>query len=279
MEGESVKSSTLRDVLIGLSLAFLLLVCILGVMFLYSGAWPPLSVIESNSMQHDASSSALGIIDTGDMMVVKSSNGLDIVTYVEGVQSDYQKFGSYGDAIIYRSLGSMDGTPIIHRALIWLDYNDNGGWNAPSLKNYSGLWSVDNGDDWNNMSGALWLYNIGYADVAVFIDLDSLARHSGFVTMGDFNWRSVPGVLQRVGYVDQLDEGPSALNLIRPEWVESRAMIEVPWVGLIKLYANGKNLQMIPMNSILSLGMSIFLVLAVPLLSEYAIDRYRRKRE
>ena len=278
MEGKDGWGSALRDVLIGLLLAFILLIAILGAMFLYSNAWPPLSVIESNSMQHDATSSGLGIIDTGDMVIVKSSDGTDVISYVEGSKSAYEMFGGYGDAIIYRPLGSSDGTPIIHRTIIWLDYNDSNGWNAPSLEGYDGEWAVSAGDGWNNMTGTLLLKNIGYANVTVIIELDSLDPHSGYVTMGDFNWRNVP-ILKRVGYVDQLEEGPSALNLVRPEWVESRAMVEIPWVGLIKLYANDKNLDMIPLNSIYSLGISVFLILAIPLLSEYAFDRYRRKRE
>src|SRR6266571_7570283 len=55
-----------RDVVIaGLAVAI-----VIGSIFWYSGTWPPMVVIESGSMMH-GSDSSLGIIDTGDLTLVK----------------------------------------------------------------------------------------------------------------------------------------------------------------------------------------------------------------
>lgn len=52
-----------------------------------SGVSPPFTVVESYSMQHcqeDDKHSELGIIDTGDMILVKNKNKTTITSYVEG---------------------------------------------------------------------------------------------------------------------------------------------------------------------------------------------------
>lgn len=268
-----------QDVLIGILAAVIILILVLGGLFLYSGTWPPLSVVESQSMQHSADTSYIGIIDTGDMVVIQESDGLDVVTYIDGAQTGYSRFGGYGDVIIFMPAGDDSVTPIIHRAIIWLEYNSSGGWDAPSLEHYDGNWAVSDGDGWRGMTGTLILHGIGYADVSVVIELDEMNPHSGYVTMGDFNWRHVPGLLPRIGLIDQSEHGRSAYDLITPDWVMSKAMVEIPWLGSIKLLiSQGTEPAGIPMNSIIYLGVSIFVVLAVPLLLEYAVDKRRERR-
>ena len=46
-----------------------------------------------------SSDSRIGIIDTGDMLLVKDPDSKDITTYVEGSKSGYRSFGEYGDDI------------------------------------------------------------------------------------------------------------------------------------------------------------------------------------
>jgi len=269
-----------QDILVGLLMAVVLLEFVLGGLFLYAVTWPPLSVVESQSMQHDAYTSYIGVIDTGDMVVVQDSDGTDVVTYVDGSKDGYSRFGGYGDVIIFMPAGETDVTPIIHRAIIWLEKNSSGGWDAPSLQDYSGDWAVSDGDGWRGMSGTLILHNIGYADVSVIIELDEMEPRSGYVTMGDFNWRQVPGVIPRIGLIDQSEYGRSANELIAQEWVKSKAVAEIPWIGAIKLILNqAPEPAGVPMNSIVSLGISVFLVLAVPLLAEYLWGRRQKERE
>ncbi|MCL2510029.1 MAG: S26 family signal peptidase, partial [Methanomassiliicoccaceae archaeon] len=81
---------------------------------------PQTTVVESESMQHSVGSQ-IGIIDTADMIILKNKDKSPIETYVDGYNNNYQTFGSYGNVIVY-SRGA-DQNPIIHRAILWLDYN------------------------------------------------------------------------------------------------------------------------------------------------------------
>ena len=82
----------------------------------YTGNWPPMVVIESGSMEHDDNPlypepgfTHIGAIDTGDLVLVKSAERDDIVTYLEGKQTGYKRYGDYGDVIIYYKNGVRGG--------------------------------------------------------------------------------------------------------------------------------------------------------------------------
>ena len=99
----------------------------------YSGNWPPMVVIESGSMEHDNNSlyaepgyTHLGTIDTGDLVIVKEAGKQDIVTYLKGKDTGYEKYGDFGDVIVYykngiRTYNDQSVTPVIHRAMFWVD--------------------------------------------------------------------------------------------------------------------------------------------------------------
>ncbi len=225
-----------KEFLIILAAAAVVIVIALSSLMLYSGMSRPLTVVESKSMQHSDSTSYLGIIDTGDMVVMVSPDKKSVTTYVEGYQSGYSKFGAYGDVIIYyRDNGK---NPVIHRAIIWLDY-DEGKISAPSLKDYPAeRWSTGEGGTWDNLKDELILKELPYKDGTVKevkMDLSRVTR-SGFLTMGDNNG----GFDQMIGiHPDTVME--SDLKAI--------AGIEIPWLGCIKLLVNHKNVDMIPDNS------------------------------
>ena len=82
---------------------------------------PPLVVVESNSMQHDAGGE-VGTIDAGDLVLVHSPNDNRIISFAEATDKDspyygYESLGMEGDVIIYERNGESESTPIIHRAL------------------------------------------------------------------------------------------------------------------------------------------------------------------
>jgi signal peptidase I len=108
----------LRDV----TIAVIIMVILIGSMWGYTQNWPPMVVVESESMMH-AEDSEVGVIDTGDLVLVKKigSRG-DITTYFVGKKQDYKTYGEYGDVIIYKKDGGKE-TPVIHRAILWLEYN------------------------------------------------------------------------------------------------------------------------------------------------------------
>ena len=137
---------TVKDV--GIAVGSVIIVFLLT--FAYSGNWPPMVVIESGSMEHDDNPlypeprySHLGIIDTGDLVIVKQAEKKDIVTYLGGKKTDYKKYGDYGDVIVYYKNGieTYNGqpvTPVIHRAMAWVEVVDkeNGTYYIPEIDTY-----------------------------------------------------------------------------------------------------------------------------------------------
>ncbi|MBP5685666.1 MAG: S26 family signal peptidase, partial [Candidatus Methanomethylophilaceae archaeon] len=72
-----------RNTLIVISVVLVLLIGGYAGIKAYSGVSPPFTVINSGSMMH-SSDSQIGIIDTGDMIVVKDPDTVTIHTYVDG---------------------------------------------------------------------------------------------------------------------------------------------------------------------------------------------------
>jgi len=265
-----------RDVLV----AFLIIGIILGSLYVYSARWPPMVVIESSSMSHDDASppmSQLGIIDTGDIVVVKKADRDDIVTYVEGMGDGYKKYGQYGDVIIYRPMGNDKRTPIIHRPLVYIKYNHTSkgtGFDIPALEKleYGEVWETTQGEKTNCLNGTLTLHDYGYMDVEVTIDLWSMVTyaHSGFITMGDNNFEA------NTGYYDQgVGICPAP---VRIEWVEGKARGELPWFGTLKLVYLGKT-DMVSSNTWRNLWVSIGAVIVLPFALDIAIHRLKKDEE
>ena len=59
---------------------------LLGSMFLATGSFPPMVVVESGSMMHDLDDGAVGSIDPGDLILVMNPDRVEIITYVEAKQ-------------------------------------------------------------------------------------------------------------------------------------------------------------------------------------------------
>jgi signal peptidase len=255
----------------GMLIAPIIFVIILLSMFLYSGIWPPLVVIESKSMQHSEDTSYIGVIDTGDLVIVKETpDSGRITTYLEGVATGYQTYGEYGDVIIYFKSG-LD-KPIIHRAICYLEYNQTGGgFDIPVLADVpSAQWEVVCGPDvWWNQKGTIELYDVGYAQATVRLDLSlmldyfddrGITPHGGFITMGDNNWS--PSGSGPIGNYDQLS---IIREPVKEEWVIGVARGEIPWFGLLKLYLTGTAPSYVPSNSETFLIASIVLIVGVPI--------------
>src|SRR3972149_5875447 len=101
-----------------IAIAAILVALIFGGMFAYAQVWPPVVVVESGSMQHSATRSYLGVIDTGGMVLVQAVHSRsDVVTYVEGRVSGHETYGNYGDVIIFHPPGKPaeedDDVPVI----------------------------------------------------------------------------------------------------------------------------------------------------------------------
>ncbi|MFC7044096.1 S26 family signal peptidase [Halobacteriaceae archaeon GCM10025711] len=114
--------SFVREVL---SSAFIVL--LLGfLLFGVSGVWPPMVAVESGSMEpHMERGDLVFVVDEQRFVDGNAYADTGVVPYQTGVESDYQKFGDYGDVIIYAPEGSGRAVPIIHRARFWVDEGEN----------------------------------------------------------------------------------------------------------------------------------------------------------
>ena len=260
-----------RNTVIALAVVLILLVAGIVLIKNASGVNPPFTVVESNSMQHSHNESQIGIIDTGDMIMVRSYAKSDVVSYVEGYQSGHQEFGDYGSVIIYKRAA---GNPVIHRAILWMDY-DGTKWSAPSLENFKDengdpLWSCASGD-FSDLHGNLLLtLRNGYRDITVTLNVDELQTHSGYVTMGDNN-----------PVLDQNSYNISKDNLVNVERIKSVAWKEIPWIGALKLMVNGNsgNLNAYAQNSVPYLAAFFITVILIVFSIGFIFDEYFVRRK
>ena len=254
-----------KEIVIIVLVAAVVIAVVVSAVFAYSGLNRPLTVVESNSMQHSDDTSYLGIIDTGDMVIMVSPDKTDVTTFIEGTQNGYWKFGSYGDVIIYYRVAK---NPVIHRAILWLDYDETASkWSAPSLKDCSKDYWYNEGT-WDDLKGVLVIKNLPYKDgyVDTSINLDDLAQHSGYLTKGDNN-----------GYFDQMTTIHT--DAVQRSELKAVAGEEIPWLGCIKLLVKDKNTNMIPKNSIPCLFVFFIDVIAFIALISMLLDYRHRLKE
>ena len=244
---------TVKDV--GIAIGCVVLVFLLT--FAYSGNWPPMVVIESGSMEHDNNSlyaepgyTHLGTIDTGDLVIVKEAEKKDIVTYLEGKNTGYKKYGDYGDVIVYYKNGirEKDGqpvTPVIHRAMFWVDVDvENKTYHVPEAGRtfYNEIDLEQFGDD--KLVGTIE---------------GQVLQNSGYVTKGDSTGNPHPDQMTH------FDINGNKVQPVDPDWVVGMARGELPWFGLIKLrVTQPDNYAQAPPGCRGMLGFSIVLILLGP---------------
>ena len=260
--------STVKDVIISV----IIVVIIFLSLYAYAQTWPPIVVIESGSMQHGDSSS-IGIIDTGDIVIVKKIYSEDdVVSYVEGRMNGYETYGDYGDVIIYQYNGKL----IIHRAIIHLHWNGKE-WKIRGFKD-------DNYPSWLHVTkDYISIDDVGFKKKEVIINIDknhldpNKVGTDGFITMGDNN-------LARYGAsaYDQSNAGgfiPICPKLVNYEMIVGVARGEIPWIGAIKLYVTGTNTEEIPPNTTVNMIISIILLIGGSFGIDYALAHREKLKE
>lgn len=259
----------LRDA--GIAMAFV--ASILLAMYAYTGLWPPLVVVESESMMHsDDNISYLGAIDTGDLVLVKDIDSVgDIETYMEGVSSKHKTYGDFGDVIIYKKSGNDTYTPIIHRAMAYLEWNpDTDGYMCEALQRApSDKWSTSDPDDtWDHLTSTLTIFNVGYRAQSVYIDIGRIISDNrgtnGFITKGDHNIA-----------IDQSQGGSRPVDIT---WVVGKARGEIPWFGLLKLWFTDSLVSEAPANSVRNLYISLALIIVAPIAADVLLTFRIRKK-
>lgn len=205
--------ATIREMLVLLAIVAVLASSI----WIYTGQpFPsaPMVIIDSGSMMHyDHPYGRLGTIDPADIVLVKSVDSRqDIATMAEErIGSGYSTYGGYGDVLIYRPMNSTSRTPIIHRAICWVEVSPNGSKLAYTIEEYN----ITNEDS----------INIPEFKISNYKPL-----HSGFITAGDHN-------VEMGGGADQIN-GICA-QPVQIDWIVGKARSEIPWLGAFKLMITG----------------------------------------
>jgi signal peptidase I len=235
-----------RDVL----LAAAIVGGVLGVLFLYTGVWPPMVVVESGSMMHvpcvatgtpevcdpGVGYGKFGTIDPGDMVFVKSTpRREDVTTMAEAAAKDpaQRNYGKPGDVVVYFSGNIRTRTPIIHRAIAYVEAQgvpdptacERTG-NAGSAT-YTVFWEGTS-RSFRAADGGIYLPSMGFGEPSYRPGAGYKPCWSGFITKGDNPVTNV--------FPDQAT--PSAAlprQPVRLDWLGGKAVGELPWFGLIKL--------------------------------------------
>lgn len=250
--------------------ALAVIVLLLVGLFAYTQNWPPVYVVESESMQH-GSTDILGLINTGDLVLAQKISVGSIVPYVVGLVTGYSTYGEYGDVILYHPNGGGT-TPIIHRAILFLEWDPtSSSYSAPDLaglpcgnaSNAVYATPQTRGDcATTDLTGTLDLYHVGWRSLNISLTLTAsgLGHHSGFLTMGDNNFQP-----------DQSGSSAEALSsLVEPGWIVGVARGMIPWFGAVKLLFDGQA-GMVPAQSWEFLGLTIAGVILLAFGIHYAL--------
>ena len=146
-------------------------------------------IMRSRSMGHGITPQN-GIIDKGDILYYNGINSKDdVVTYAAGKSVGYKRFGDYGDVIVYYPMGNKEKTPIVHRAICWVELDENGKYSVDGYKIYNAS-------------------NITIEELHLF---NYKPSNSGFITKGDNN--SLP---------DQYSNGGICPQPVKIEWIAGK---------------------------------------------------------
>ncbi len=195
LETDDENVMMVRDVLSSVAIVAVVGLLLFGI----SGIWPPLVAVESGSMEpHMERGDLIFITEEGRFAGDGAVQGTGVVTYEQGKESGYRKFGKAGDVVVFKPGGSDRKTPVIHRARFWVEEDEN------------------------------WIQTKASEEIVGDTSCDEVrtcpAPHAGFVTKGDNN----------AGY-DQLRGSGARTTVVKPEWVTGKAMVRIPWLGHVRL--------------------------------------------
>ena len=171
-------------------------------LFAVSGVWPPLVAVESGSMEPN--------MQKGDLVFVMEEHRFSpeythtdtgVVPLQTADEHDYWKIGGYGDVIVYEPYGNSGQTPVIHRAMFWVNKSEN----------------------WYDEA------NPAYVDASSCDALSNCpAPHAGFITKGDNSATN-----------DYYDQAKGISSPVKPSWIRGTAEYRIPWLGWVRLAFSG----------------------------------------
>ena len=238
----------------------------------------PVVVVTSGSMMHCRNADAdgvgpswgsqcdperygrVGFIDPGDLIFVRDVDAKeDIEAHGAG---GTQRYGKAGDVVVFRLNGREHQTPIIHRALFWLEAHGDGTFSIPEL-------GISRTSDLGQPAITALTRCTLPGNEPGGIPLKPAS--SGFITRGDNN----PAADQ---CLHGLGTGP-----VRMSWILGKARGELPWLGLIKLFVDdltGKteNFARAGGDSKVMLAVTIGALVVVPWGVDLGLRRRRRRK-
>jgi signal peptidase len=213
-------------------------------LFLVSGTWPAVVTIESESM--------VPHMNVGDLVFVVGFDRYgDLQTWESGKETGYEKFGDYGDILIYEPNGAKGSLipglgggvhPIIHRAMaetpgsapIPVYYYFYQGMSSPSsylpVTVTNGAWTLEDGTIVARIDNGIIVpdrENITPEEGYIVLS-SQIAEHSGYITKGDNNVRSDQG-----SFLNRNEIG--IIQPVRDEWIVGKALFAIPLIGYIPL--------------------------------------------
>ena len=207
------------------------------------GLWTPMVAVESGSMVPN--------LNIGDIVVVQGASRTEVIPWEEAKAEGYSAFSNPGDVILYRPYGKErqglidqgkallgipyppeKATPIIHRALYYVNQSQpmwEGGPPAP----FSGyITKGDHNDRIDQMAGAIiGLANTSYIqqnqDQILEVDPDGMYidKKTGLII---YRMENETLVLQGISY----------LTPVKKDWVIGVARVRIPLVGYVRLIPN-----------------------------------------
>jgi signal peptidase len=177
------------------------------VLFAISGVWPPMVAVESGSMEPVMERGDLVFIVEADRFADSEAATHGVVTSRAGAEIGQRSFGANGDVIVFDP-PDRRGAPIIHRAMFWVEEDEN--WVTDANQSYLSDQQCETDDDPQTDTGVR----------------NCPAPHAGFVTKGDAN--------------PTYDQARGLAPPVRSEWVTGTAEVRVPGIGLIRLIWSGR---------------------------------------
>lgn len=264
----------------------------LAALGLYASTWPPVVIVESSSMMHRDSEvryGRLGTLDPGDLVIVRDIDSPDDVrTLVEGPRTRY---AAPGDVVVFYRAGDRSQTPVIHRAIAYVDVREGNGetvyavrWDPEAPCDAGGAKDpADPGWCLYDEEGVL-IPTAGVQGAGVGMN-PYRPNADGFLTKGD-NPASNRIIDQSSGISLDAQGRPS---VVRTEWIVGKARGELPWIGLLKLAVGSQPNEQAPPDAYVRignayapkdlwvmLGVTLFVLVGVPLLVD--AERSLRKR-
>lgn len=196
-DGESKEHSEMVLFTRDIAVSVLAVALIGGYIFMISGVWPPMVAIESGSMEPNMNVNDLVLVMDTDRFQPDAAHGeTGVVPADDGVNSDYERYGDSGDVIVFNPQGNEEDIPIIHRAIFWVEEDEN----------------------WYDRADQDLIGNANNCDDLVGCP----APHAGFITKGDNN-----------PTYDQ--SGNGQLDPVKSDWIVGTAEFRVPRVGWLRL--------------------------------------------